>query len=154
MIPFFGGFALLVWWPACVWRRQVRGYLAVLIGGAVLLSLILLHMRIGEWTGGRIFVPVFQSILIPYAVLVVGMGLFIASIPREPKQGHCIACGYDLAGITHHTLRCPECARDFVPHVAVGSPSPANQPPDEPREQDHQRQTREEPPEDRRLLSA
>jgi len=154
VIPFFGGFALLVWWPACVWRRQVRGYLVVLLGGAVLLSLILLHMRIGEWTGGRIFVPVFQSILIPYAVLVVGMGLFIASIAREPEHGHCAKCGYDLAGITHASPCCPECARNFVPVELACALSPADQAPDEPGEQDQQRQPREEPPQDRRLLTA
>ena len=154
MIPFFGGIAMLVWWPACVWRRQVRGYLAVVLGGAFLLGLILLHMRIGQWTHGEIFVPVFQSILIPYAVLVVGMGLFIASIPREPKHGHCAQCGYDLAGIAHASPCCPECARNFVPTALTCSISPANESPDEPSQQDHQRQPREEPPEDRSLLSA
>lgn len=163
MIPFFAGLALLIWWPACVWRRQWRGVGVVLVGAAVLLGIIILHLRIGQLTHGSIFVPVFQSIMIPYAVLVTGMAIFIVALPRNHPDGHCASCGYDIRGLHHHAPRCPECARTITPAdgTQAAQPNPAvalalaaDQPPHQPQQQDHQRQAGEQPPQDRTLLTA
>ncbi len=113
MIPFFLGYALLVWWPCVVYRRRWQGYLAVVLGTLVLVSLIRLHAQAGVWTGGRIFVPVFQSLLIPYTFLVAGVGLYINLLPRTHARGYCGRCGYDLTGLDPDKHTCPECGRAF-----------------------------------------
>lgn len=163
MIPFFAGLALLIWWPACVWRRQWRGVGAVVLGAALLMGIIVLHIKIGQLTHGQIFVPVFQSIMIPYAVLVVGMAIFIVALPRNHPDGHCAACGYDIRGLAQHAGQCPECAGAITPAVdpqtATLQPTVVlalapDQPPHQSQQQDHQRDTGEQSPEDRGLLTA
>lgn len=116
MIPLFVGYALLVWWPACVWRRRPWGFLAVFVGTAVLIGAILLHSYIGavlKQRGIDIYTPVLQHLLWPYMLLVTGVGLFIASLPRRYAEGRCHACGYDLAGIGPDERCCPECGKEI-----------------------------------------
>ncbi len=113
MIPFFLGYALLVWWPCVVYRRRWQGYLAVVLGTLVLVCLIRLHAQAGVWTGGRIFVPVFQSLLIPYTFLIASVGLYINLLPRTHARGYCGRCGYDLTGLDPDKHTCPECGRAF-----------------------------------------
>lgn len=147
MIPFFLGYALIVWWPAIVYRRQWRGWLAVILGTLALLLLIKLHAFVGLQTNGRIFVPVFQSILVPYAFLIAGVGVYVNILPASYARGHCGRCGYDLAGLDRERHVCPECGRPFS---FARPPSAHEQPPDQPQKQHDHRHAHDQPPRDRR----
>lgn len=112
MIPFFVGYALLVWYFAAKHRREWLGLGWVAIGVAGLVGLNVLHYKLGKWTAARdpdgqgIQLPVLQSIMYPYTGLVAMVGLFIVAMPRTYRAG-CFRCGYDLTGL--HADRCPEC---------------------------------------------
>ncbi len=129
MIPFFVGYAMVVWWFTCRWRRGVRG-LAVLgagIGGLVLINW--LHIELGEWSkswtesGEGFNIPVLQSIMWPYTGLVAGVGAYIFVLPVRPPAGSCRSCGYDLAGLGHPVEACPECGESSEPARPRGRPS-------------------------------
>ena len=110
MVPFFVGYALIVWYFVSVNRRRVLGAIAVLLGLIGLLALNYLHIKLGHWTNGEIYVPVMQSITYPYTVLVVAVGAFIWSIPRD-RGDLCTRCRYSLEGLEPGgaMLICPEC---------------------------------------------
>ncbi len=116
MIPIFVGYALLVWWPACVWRRRPWGFLVVFVGSVVVFGAILLHSYVGavlKQRGIDIYTPVLQHLLWPYMLMVGGVGLFIAVLPRRYAEGRCHACGYDLAGAAADDRCCPECGKEI-----------------------------------------
>lgn len=153
MIPFFLGYALIVWWPAVVYRRRWGGWLAVILGTLVLVALIKLHALIGQRTNGQIFVPVFQSILVPYAFLIAGVGAYINILPKTHARGHCGRCGYNLDGLDADLHVCPECGRSFTTShrpLRRRAESSDDQPPDEPQQQHAQGHAHDEPPRDRR----
>jgi ribosomal protein L37E len=112
VIPFFVGYALLVWYFAAKHRRQWLGLGWVVLGIAGLMGLNYLHYRIGRWSAARdsagqgIVLPVLQSIMYPYTGLVGLVGLFIVAMPTTYHTG-CFRCGYDLTGL--EADRCPEC---------------------------------------------
>lgn len=110
MVPLFVGYALMIWYLAAKHRRRVRGALAVVAGFVGLVLLNWLHIKMGEWTEGEIFVPVLQTITYPYSVLVVVVGVFIVCIPREGGP-LCVGCRYSLSGLAavDGVLVCPEC---------------------------------------------
>lgn len=116
LIPFFTGYAMAVWFAAAVWRRQWRSFAAVALGVAGLIGIIKFHAHMGEVTQGRIYTPVLNHLLVGYTVLVGGMGLFLAVVPRRREAGHCTRCGYDLSGASSGQRVCPECATPFAPH--------------------------------------
>lgn len=109
VIPFFAGYAVLIWFPAAYWRRQWRGFGVVLLGTAILVGLAFAHAEWARMQSGRVFAPVFQSLLFPFIALVGGGGGFLASMPRRHPDGNCGSCGYDLSWITENDRRCPEC---------------------------------------------
>ncbi len=120
MIPFFLGYALLVWWPCAVYRRQWPSFLATILGVLGMLAIIEIHRRIGIATDGEIFVPVLQTLLYPYMYLIGGVGFYISIMPRARPLGHCGRCGYDLRGQGDAHWRCPECGapyRSRPPHA-------------------------------------
>ena len=118
MVPLFVGYALIVWFFAGKHRRRLVGALAVVLGLLGLIALNYLHIKLGEWTNGDIFVPVMQSLTYPYTLLVVMVGGFIWAIPRE-QADRCARCGYSLEGLEPPVgspvgtaggfLVCPEC---------------------------------------------
>ncbi len=113
MIPFFVGYAMLVWWPCAVFRRRWASFVAAALGTLGMMAIIEVHRRIGIMTEGRIFTPVLRTMLIPYMYLVGGVGLYISVLPRNPPLGHCGRCGYDLCGQTEAHWRCPECGHPY-----------------------------------------
>lgn len=119
MIPFFTGFAVMVWMLAAFYRRRWQSFAALLLAMLLMGLLIRLHWSWGERTEGRIYTPVLRHVLEGYAVFVGVTGLFLACIPRAFPRGCCQGCGYDLAGL-HHLRVCPECARSVKDSLARG----------------------------------
>lgn len=113
-------YAVAVWYAAARWRRTWSGFLWVSAGGLGLVLVALFHYQLNIWTDGRIYLRVMQVLLYPYAILVVGMGLYIACLPRAvvlpPRR--CPACRYDLRGLDPDDLRCPECGMPYDYAVA------------------------------------
>lgn len=111
MVPFFIGYALLVWYFAARFRRRWGGFAAAALGLAGLGIIAYLHWRLCVWSDGKIYLPVLQSILYPYAVMVFAVGMFVASLPRTRGEGRgpwCPRCQYNLHGLSEATV-CPEC---------------------------------------------
>ena len=109
----FPTFAILIWWPAAVYRRRWPSFAFVTLGVTVLATLGLFHAYLGRVTNYSIFVPVFQSIWIPYAVMVGLIGYLIALMPRSYSGSVCRSCGYPDDGLSPSML-CPECGRKRV----------------------------------------
>lgn len=115
MIPFFTGYAVIVWWLAARYRRTWRAFAWVGAGVAFMVAVILGHLELGAATNGKIYLPVLQPILYAYGFTVTGMGLYIACLPRVPEPGRlCHWCGYDMRGLSAPRAArrtCPECGR-------------------------------------------
>ncbi|MCC6659287.1 MAG: hypothetical protein IT437_00205 [Phycisphaerales bacterium] len=109
MIPFFTGYAVLVWFAAARFRRQWKAFAWVGAGIVGLIIVALLHIQLNVWTHGQIYLPVLQSILYPYTVVVAVMGLYLACLPRRVPEAHCTRCRYDLRGLEREPELCPEC---------------------------------------------
>ena len=129
MIPFFTGYAVIIWWLAAKHRRSWKGFAWVGAGALFMLLVIVGHIELGIITNGQIYVPVLQPILYAYGFTVVAMGLYIACLPRRAEAGrYCHSCGYDLRGIRRlhadgvPARICPEC----------GKPEPRDQSPSAP----------------------
>lgn len=121
MIPFFVGYAVLVWVFAARWRRQARAVAVLALGMAGLLGVCWAHYRLALYArsvdpeGQGIYRQVFQSIMYPYTALVGAVGLFLAALPRGHPPEHCAVCGYDLRGLGRPARACPECGEDPAP---------------------------------------
>lgn len=102
-------YAALVWYAAIRWRRSWLGLLCVLAGLAGVALIAFAHIKLNQWTHGRIYLPVLQVLLYPYGALILMIGLFILTIPRIYAGSQCRKCGYELKGLETHVRRCPEC---------------------------------------------
>jgi len=122
-------YALAVWFAAGKWRRQWLGLLSVVAGIVGILLVGYFHIRLNDWTGGGIYLPVLQSILYPYGGLVAFVGFFIICLPRAIPASDCLRCGYDLSGQDTSPVVCPECgqASAHAPglHSLPSPPSPS-----------------------------
>lgn len=104
-------YAVLTWYLAGMWRRRWPAFAAVGVSATLLLSLARLLSAWSEhipWSY-RMGLVLFW----PYAALVVGIGLYIALLPRRPGPGDCQRCHYDLSGLDPVDLACPECGEAF-----------------------------------------
>jgi len=104
-------YAVLTWYCAGIWRRRWLGFAAVGTSAAVLLSLARMLAAWSEhipWSY-RMGLVLFW----PYVALVVGIGLYIALLPRRPGAGDCQRCRYALTGLDPVDLACPECGEPF-----------------------------------------
>lgn len=115
-------YAVAVWFAAVKWRRDWRGLLTVLLGIGGILGVGYLHIRLNDWTGGTIYLPVLQSILYPYGGLVALVGFFIICLPRAVPHSDCRRCGYDLRGQEAAPITCPECGMAASPQLASAPP--------------------------------
>lgn len=102
-------YAVLVWYACARWRRRLLGFVCVAAGLGGVVGVAIFHIHLNRWTGGRLYLPVLQSLLYPYGVLVTLMGVYIACLPRAMPALHCRKCQYDLAGLEEEDPRCPEC---------------------------------------------
>lgn len=120
MVPFFVGYAVIVWWLTCRHRRTPLGFGVLLAGVAGLMIVNWLHYEFGQWSKSidpedqGIFLPVLQSIMYPYTGLVAMVGLYLAVLPASHPPDHCNACGYDLRGVPARARVCPECGQRFA----------------------------------------
>ncbi|MFO0835619.1 MAG: hypothetical protein U0638_11660 [Phycisphaerales bacterium] len=107
-------YAALFWWLSVKHRRTWTGFLWA-IGGFLGLCLVgYIHYRMDVWTNHRIYLPVLQTILYPYAALVLIVSIFLASLPPKFRGIACRQCGYDLTGLEVACPRCPECGRQHA----------------------------------------
>lgn len=126
MIPFFVGYALIVWFGICRYRRTFRGWVWLVAGVTLLLFINWLHYNLNDWTGGQIYFAVLQAILYPYTAGVLAVGLFIVCLPRRFDQG-CHRCGYDLDSLDNPE-RCPECGTPTRNHPETTTYRPSGLP--------------------------
>jgi len=114
---FFPLYAVLVWYAAARWRRRWESFAWVGAGVAGLVLIAYLHLCLNEWTHGRIFLRVLQTLLYPYTGLVGVVGVYIACLPRRVAVYCCHECHYDLSGLIGETAVCPECGTTCRPEV-------------------------------------
>lgn len=111
----FPFFAVMIWFLAAHFRRRWQSFFAVAVGTALLCLIEFLLWR-AQFKYERWIVP--QQViwlLIPFTVLVLAIGLFIACLPKAPPTDHhCPKCFYDLAGLDPLNLSCPECGRRWT----------------------------------------
>lgn len=126
----FAVYAIAVWFGAYRWRRRVLGFALVVLGLAILGGVAWGHYQLNILSNGRLFLPLLQVLLYPYAALVFAGGVFLACMPPR-RPGACDTCGYDLTGLYLESTRCPECGSASVsplappganPGVTAGSP--------------------------------
>lgn len=114
MIPFFVGYALLVWFLTARYRRTIYAAAVIGAGVGVLLFLAYLHTLLGR-ADPELARQGLQILLYPYTAMVGAMAAFISVMPRSHPPGICPDCGYDLNGLGHPVDRCPECGRPADP---------------------------------------
>ena len=121
----FVAYAVLVWYFAVKWRRRPWAFVAVAVGLCGLAVVAFGHWRLSIWSGGRIYLPVLQSLLYPYAALVAVIGVYIGCLPRARPAHECRACRYDLRGLQAHAAAvCPECGSMSGQRRFARSPQP------------------------------
>lgn len=104
-------YAVLTWYCAGIWRRRWPAFVAVGLSAFVLFALARL---LSAWSDQIPWSYRMGMVLFwPYAALVVGIGLYIALLPRRPGPGDCQRCHYSLEGLDPIDLSCPECGEPF-----------------------------------------
>lgn len=107
-------YAVFVWYFSFRWRRQWMGFMSV-IGGVLVVGLFsrLMHILHGILLANGVVAKgdsrLLDMLLVLEAVLVGGIGLFFACLPRDRAVKPCRACGYELAGLDAENPTCPEC---------------------------------------------
>jgi|GEM_PF-1265074 len=120
-------------YAAAVWAlivRDRRRWLAlvwIVLGGAGVVLAAWLHTLLAYYTQQQLYLPVLRTLLIPFGVLVVAVGAFIAILPRTPAYRACRRCRYDMSAIesaehaTGGVEPCPECGtRHAFDHMLTG----------------------------------
>ncbi len=113
----FAIYAVVVWWMAMRHRRTLPGFVIaatcavpVLLAARFVPALSSLGFSAGAAppTPGRGLEGV-QILLFAEGIVVSGVALFIACLPRPPRGRHCGYCWYDLSGLDGEIDVCPEC---------------------------------------------
>lgn len=128
----FAVYALVVWYLALRWRRTIRGFVAVLLGTALSLALTKLVWLLTADRPTPASLPnpsPIALLLVAESLLVLGGGLFIASLPRPPSGRHCRHCWYDLVGLDEGPLICPECGEKIPAFHLESRPAPPSNDP-------------------------
>lgn len=100
-------YAIGIWYAAAVHRRRAAGYLWVGAGVLGMVVVAYAHALLNYWTNGAIRLPVLQSLLWPYTIMVMVVGVYIASLPRARVL--CRRCSFDLTDAQTPGGRCPSC---------------------------------------------
>jgi len=103
-------YAVLIWYFAMRWRRQVRGFAVVLAGTAGCWISVEILMLFNERLDGSPYL--FTHFIWGEAALILLLGTYICCLPRPPKGRHCGYCWYDLTGLSSfpdEAFVCPEC---------------------------------------------
>lgn len=102
-------YAVFIWYVSFRYRRSLAG-IGVFFAGLAGIALVGgFHYQLNEWTGGKIYLPVLQILLYPYAGLVAFISAYLWIMPRRPAENHCVSCGYSLRGLELDQPTCPEC---------------------------------------------
>jgi hypothetical protein len=115
-------YAMAVWFAAFRWRRRWESLAAIGLGATGLVIVAWLHYLLAVWSEGDIRLAVLQSMLYPYAGLVIGVGLYLAAMPqRLASPIRCLGCNYDMHSLDEPDALCPECGRRLHPprHGAI-----------------------------------
>lgn len=89
------------------YRRRWQSFTIVTLS---LLAMVLVGLL--AWVYGKGANADYRHLLlliVPYILLLGAMGYFICCLPRRIHDLQCRGCGYDLSGLEHEDLRCPEC---------------------------------------------
>lgn len=116
-------YGVLVWWLTFRLRGSWRAFVPPVVGVLGVVAVGWMHLRLNEWSGGRIYLQVLQLLLYPYGVMVGAVGVFIAAIPMKAvgrRDRKCHACLYDLRGTK--AAVCPECGERVLGPGEVGEP--------------------------------
>ena len=103
-------YAVLVWYFAMRWRRQVRGFVVVMAGTAGCWLCVKVLMVFNERLDGAPYL--FSHFIWAEAAIVLFLGFYICCLPRPPAVMHCRFCWYDLSGLmpkSSEAFVCPEC---------------------------------------------
>ncbi|MFI4882449.1 MAG: hypothetical protein ACIAQU_07685 [Phycisphaerales bacterium JB064] len=106
-------YAVAVWYGAVRWRRTWLGFVWVTCGVLGVVGVIQFHKLLSTWTSYDIYLPVLQTLLWSYVLLVGSVGFFIAFIPQARPAWCCERCRYDLTGVPGFSDCCPECGHEF-----------------------------------------
>lgn len=114
-------YAVLVWYGAIRWRHNWRAF--AWVGGGLIgvLLVIQFHTLLDTWTRQDIYLPVLQTLLWSYLLLVGSVGFFVACIPQARGPWCCDKCGYDLTGVHGFADVCPECGVPMTEEVAYAA---------------------------------
>jgi len=118
VIPFFVGYALLVWFTTAKHRRTLLAIACVGIGIGGLLLISYAHWLLGQYHP-VLLIQGLQILMYPNTAVVGAVAVFIASMPRPCPDGACPRCHYDLAGLGYPVSVCPECGRDACDAMRV-----------------------------------
>ncbi len=124
MIPFFVGYALMVWFFTARHRRTLMAFGICTLGVGGLLLISYLHWLLGYYHP-ELMIQGLQILMYPYTMVVAAVGFFVAITPRRHDPGMCPSCGYDMHGLGYPVDRCPECGHACEPIRRVYRPSGA-----------------------------
>jgi hypothetical protein len=106
----FLAFAAIVWAGIYIHRRTWWALVWWLCAVATLITVAMFHSWLNVFFRGTIYMPVMRTVLYPYAVLVVGLGLILALMPKRYPGRPCPKCKYDVTGLAEEgRFSCPEC---------------------------------------------
>ncbi len=107
-------------------RRRWRALLWLVLGAGGIAVTAWVHTLIGYWSGQQLYLPVLRTILLPFGALVIGVGAFIAALPRSHAYRACRRCRYDMSmldpAVPLASEACPECGtRHAFDHPLTGA---------------------------------
>lgn len=102
---FLLAYAMVLWAIAVIWRRRWQSFAALTLGIPPIAGLTHMAVILSNQPDEppHTWIYYFGAV---YAALVLGVGLFIAVLPRKGPEEACPQCNYDVQGIAE---TCPEC---------------------------------------------
>lgn len=116
----FAVYAVVVWFLAMRWRRTFLGFVVPI--AAVLLAVAVTGL-LRIWLIEVAYVQL-SLLMWAEAIIVGGIGLFIACLPRRPQGQYCPWCWYDTRGLGSDIKICPECGGAIATEPRRKQPPP------------------------------